>query len=50
MAKKKKSSKKKVAVGETQDSMFWPLPGRLYLIIAALFLLLGGFAPVGRCR
>src|ERR1700722_8108998 len=48
MAKKKKTSKKKAAVEEvSQESVFWPVAGAIILIIAALFLLLGGFGTGG---
>jgi len=49
MAKKKKSTKKKAApVAETSEqSPFWPLAGAIILIVAALFLLLGGFGTGG---
>lgn len=49
MAKKKKSTKKKVApiTEDNEPSAFWPLAGAIILIVAALFLLLGGFGTGG---
>jgi len=49
MAKKKKSTKKKAPVVEevSEQSAFWPLAGAIILIVAALFLLLGGFGTGG---
>src|SRR5471030_746819 len=49
MAKKKKQTKKKKAV-ETADverSPFWALSGAIFLMLAAVFLLLGGFGTGG---
>jgi S-DNA-T family DNA segregation ATPase FtsK/SpoIIIE len=50
MAKKKKSasrSKKKVAEQDSPASQFWPLAGAIIMIVAALFLLIGGFGTGG---
>src|SRR6266576_1102362 len=47
MAKKKKSSKKKVAEEPLEASPFWPLAGAFILVILGLFLLLGGFGTGG---
>lgn len=48
MAKKKKRNNKKKAV-ETNDStsVFWPLAGAVLLLLAAIFLLIGGFGTGG---
>jgi len=50
MAKKKKPTKKKAApaVEISEQSTFWPLAGAVILILAALFLLLGGFGTGGK--
>ena len=48
MAKKKKPvRKKKVEVVAAERSPFWALAGAILLILAALFLLLGGFGTGG---
>jgi len=48
MAKKKKrSSKKRAAEAAVEQSPFWPLTGAILLIVAALFVLLGGFGTGG---
>jgi S-DNA-T family DNA segregation ATPase FtsK/SpoIIIE len=48
MAKKKKQTKKAKAAAEVAPkSPFWPLAGAILLILAALFLLLGGFGTGG---
>ena len=54
MAKKKQTRRKKSAP-EPEPSVFWPLAGAICLLIAAFFLLLGGFGtggplPVGMFR
>ncbi len=48
MAKKKKQTRKKALQPETEQSSFWPLAGAILLMIAALFILLGGFGTGGR--
>jgi len=52
MAKKKKSTKRKSSAKKTVEvaterSAFWPLTGAVILLLAALFLLLGGFGAGG---
>lgn len=48
MAKKKKSSKKKkVEVVEKERSVFWPITGAIFLMVIAIFLLLGMFGTGG---
>jgi DNA segregation ATPase FtsK/SpoIIIE, S-DNA-T family len=45
--KKKKSNKKKSSEAISVKSPFWPLTGAILLILAGLFLLLGGFGTGG---
>lgn len=50
MAKKKKSkakSRKAAAPVHKERSAFWPLAGAIFLLVLALFLLLGGFGTGG---
>lgn len=50
MAKKKKTSKKKKVTKVAQEapkSSFWPIVGAIFLMIAAFFMLLGGFGTGG---
>ncbi len=47
MAKKKKSSRKQKKPEVSEQTSFWPLAGAVLLMIAALFLLLGGFGTGG---
>src|SRR5262245_43002409 len=46
-AKKKTTKKKQPEPEVVEKSPFWPLAGAILLIIAALFLLLGGFGSGG---
>lgn len=48
-AKKKKSKAKKSAsqTASKSNSVFWPMAGAIFLILLALFLLLGGFGTGG---
>ena len=47
MAKKKKSSKKKVSSAPRERSPFWGYSAAVFIILIALFLLLGGFGTGG---
>lgn len=48
MAKKKKSTKKKIKVAEpVERSPFWALSGAIILVLVGLFMLLGGFGTGG---
>jgi hypothetical protein len=47
MAKKKKSNRRKKEEEIVERSTFWPLAGGIFLCIAALFLLFGGFGTGG---
>src|SRR5665213_1729023 len=48
MAKKKKQTrKKKIEPIEAERSPFWALSGAIFLMLAAVFLLLGGFGTGG---
>jgi S-DNA-T family DNA segregation ATPase FtsK/SpoIIIE len=48
MAKKKKQTRRRKSEPEViERSSFWPLTGAIILIVAALFLLLGGFGTGG---
>lgn len=47
MAKKKKQTRKKKEQPVKEKSSFWPLAGAILLMVAALFLLLGGFGTGG---
>jgi S-DNA-T family DNA segregation ATPase FtsK/SpoIIIE len=47
MAKKKKPVKKKIEQPIDEKSGFWSLAGAILLIVAALFILLGGFGTGG---
>ncbi len=49
MAKKKKSKAKKTIkkTKEESSSVFWPLAGAIFLLLLAVFLLLGGFGAGG---
>lgn len=47
MAKKRKQTRKKLKKVEEQQSTFWPMAGAIILMIAAVFLLFGGFGTGG---
>lgn len=47
MAKKKKSSKKKVSAAPAERSPFWALSGAFIMVVLGLFLLLGAFGTGG---
>lgn len=47
MAKKKRQTRKKAAPVEAERSPFWALSGAIVLILAGLFMLLGGFGTGG---
>src|SRR5580698_11500276 len=48
MAKKKKRTyKKKIEEPEQERSTFWPLAGAILLVVAGLFIILGGFGTGG---
>ncbi len=47
MAKKKKKTRKKAAPEPVERSQFWPYAGAIILLVAAFFLMLGGFGTGG---